>query len=304
MTAQVSKELPEPWHSGAHIHSSQYPAGKRRMSWGCLGLFSPAGGHGPSCSSSFLDSTWILSSPCFGFSAQPTLPCVEPEQPTGSQLCPSGDGDEKPAFPPWQHIPEKPHTPRVLPAGSGETSCLLPAVSFPGTGKVLGKFFPRAPSWLRSRPWNNAWKGGWEKNSQGWWCRGSCKQQQCIVCGGSVLELFPTEIWIGLGSPAHRLGSSQLSVLDSHSLVTSFPTPGCAFPKEISWSPPWLFFQGMFPKKHLLEPEIPSPARHHGTPHPESPIPVLGLQVESVTSKGFWWLHMGEMELLDRFCPA
>lgn len=92
------------------------------------------------------------------------------------------------------------------------------------------------------------------------------------------------EIWVGLGSPTHRLGSSQLrvTVLDSHSLVTSFPTPGFAFPREIYWSPHWLVFRGIFPKKHLLEAEIPSPGRHHGTPPLESPkihpIPVLGLQ--------------------------
>lgn len=140
----------------------------------------------------------------------------------------------------------------MLPAGFGETSCLLPSVSFPGRGKVLGKFFPRAPSWLqqRPRPWNNAWKGGRGKNSPGRRRTDSSKQQQCIVCGGSVLELFPTDLWIGLGSPACRLGSSQLRgpVLDSHSLVTSFPAPGFAFPKESYRSPPWLVFQGMFPK--------------------------------------------------------
>lgn len=37
------------------------------------------------------------------------------------------------------------------------------------------------------------------------------KQQQCMVCSGNVLELFPTEIWFGLGSPASGLRSSAPS---------------------------------------------------------------------------------------------
>lgn len=59
------------------------------------------------------------------------------------------------------------------------------------------------------------------------------KQQQCIVCGGNVLELFPTEIWFGLVSPANRLRSSQLQVplLDFHTSTTSFSATGFAFPK-------------------------------------------------------------------------
>lgn len=57
---------------GHTFHSSQHPAGKRRTSWGCLGLFSPAGGHSPSCSSSFLECTWILSLPSQALVAQPS----------------------------------------------------------------------------------------------------------------------------------------------------------------------------------------------------------------------------------------
>lgn len=88
----------------------------------------------------------LAPKPGFAFPAQPTLLCVEPEQPTGSQLCPSGDGDKKPAFPLRHHIPEKPHTPRVLPAGSGETSCLLPPCPSRGQGKCWESSFPGHPA--------------------------------------------------------------------------------------------------------------------------------------------------------------
>lgn len=53
----------------------------------------------------------------------------------------------------------------ILPADFGETSCLLPPMSFMEREKVVGKLFPRAPSrlWQCLQAWNNAWKGRWGK---------------------------------------------------------------------------------------------------------------------------------------------
>lgn len=160
MSAQVSKELAEPWHSGAHI--PQLPASGWQQE-NKLGLPWPVQPCWRSQSLMFLlvpgmHMDIVSPKPGSGFPAQPTLLCAEPEQPTGSQLCPSADGMRS-----WHSLLRTTFLniltpPRVF----GKTSvCFLlcPSWDRESAGKVLSQGTQLAVAL------NNAWKGGWGKNS-------------------------------------------------------------------------------------------------------------------------------------------
>lgn len=140
------------------------------------------------------------------------------------------------------------------------------------------------------------------------------KQQQCIVCGGNVLELFPTEIWFGLGSPASGLRSSQLPVplLDFHSFTSSFSATGFAFPQSDLLSSSLAVFPRDVPKNASAGGWDSSTGGHHGTPHQDTqgwsllglcsyhpPHPCAGASgMSQGLCLGFCWPQLGEMQLM------
>lgn len=141
------------FHHEWHIyHDSQDPAGKRRTRWGCLGLFSPAAGHGPSRSSAFLESTWILFSPSW-----------LPSQALASQLTPhfrvwSLSNQLDPSFVPLvtgmksRHsllgttFLNNPTPPMCFPLASARPLVCFPLCPSRGEGKCWESSFPGHPA--------------------------------------------------------------------------------------------------------------------------------------------------------------